>query len=531
MGRRAGRAGAVAMGLLALAPSLAGAHVLRVGTYRGMPGTYRTIQSAVNAARPGDTILVGPGVYHERADHSGRYSAAGTSEPGAGVWIHTPRITLRGMNRNRVIVDGTKPGAGGACSAAKARQDLGPRGRSGKPLGRNGIEVFKAPGVRIQNLTACNFLKNPEGGNQIWFNFGDGSGKQTTGSFFGSYLSATDSYYGGTGGPVGSYGIFASNSAGPGVIVHTYASNMDDSDYYVGACRDCNTVVSDAHAQFSSLGYSGTNSGGHLLIERSEWDHNKTGIVTNSQNNDDAPSPALGWCPRVPSRSCTFFQDNFVHDNNNPNVPGAGTAALAPTGTGIVLAGVRGDTVRRNRIVDNGAWGVAAVPFPDTETPPPVAHCEGGIPNYLNTFRCYYDDWGNEVTANAFSHNGFFGNPTNGDLADLSGSHTPGNCWHGNTNTAGAVTSAPGDLQATHGTCGVPNAGADLGSPLATQLICATELTGPCDPATGHYPRTVRVLMPRLRRQKTMPNPCAGVPANPWCPRHNPAVLTGGRRH
>ena len=297
---------------------------------------------------------------------------------------------------------------------------------------------------------------------------------------------------------------------------------MQDSDYYVGACRDCNTLISDAHAQYSALGYSGTNSGGHLRIVDSEWDHNKTGVVSNSQNNDDAPSPALGWCPGSTSRSCTFIEGNSFHDNNNPNVPGAGSAAFGPVGTGIVLAGVRGDTVRRNQFVNNGAWGVVTAPYPDNDKPPPVAHCEGGVKNYLGTFRCYYDDWGNEVIANRFTHNGYFGNPSNGDLADLSGDHTPGNCWKANTDASGTVTSAPANLQATHGTCGVRNAGADLSSDLAAQLICDTELLGPCDPSTGAYPRTTTIVMPKLERQKTMPNPCAGVPANPWCPSPRP---------
>jgi len=26
------------------------------------------------------------------------------------------------------------------------------------------------------------------------------------------------------------------------------------------------------------------------------------------------------------------------------------------------------------------------------------------------------------------------------------------------------------------------------------------------------------VVLPPVPRQPTMPNPCAGVPANPWCP-------------
>jgi hypothetical protein len=40
------------------------------------------------------------------------------------------------------------------------------------------------------------------------------------------------------------YGIFASNARGPGLITRSYASNMADAAYYVGACqRECNTLL------------------------------------------------------------------------------------------------------------------------------------------------------------------------------------------------------------------------------------------------------------------------------------------------
>jgi hypothetical protein len=35
--------------------------VLLVGSYQGIPGQYSSIQAAVDAARPGDWILIGPG--------------------------------------------------------------------------------------------------------------------------------------------------------------------------------------------------------------------------------------------------------------------------------------------------------------------------------------------------------------------------------------------------------------------------------------------------------------------------------------
>jgi hypothetical protein len=466
----------------------------------------------VNAARAGDWILVGPGDYHERGDYSGAYKA--TDGPMAGVWIGRGKrgLHLRGMDRNRVVVDGTKPGAS-QCSSAPADQDAGPLGTDGQPLGRNGVEAFKVDAVTVENLTACNFLAvGGEGGNEVWFNGGDGSGRIGMGRFAGRYLSATSTYFEPSPAPGAKYGIFASNANGPGLIDRSYTSNMRDSGIYVGACPDCRTVVRRVHSQYSALGYSGTNSGGRLIVESSEWDHNKGGISTNSQNNDDAPAPQSGRCPHT-TRYCTFFRNNNIHDNNNPNVPTTGVAGLAPIGTGIFVSGGRFDTISRNRIHDNGGWGVLLIPFPDNDEPPPVAHCQGGTPG-ANGFRCYFDDWGNRVLSNRFSHNGFFGNPTNGDIGDISGRHTPGNCWNGNKD-AGGVTATPAS---GHSRCGVAGEGESLTSPLTQQVLCATALLGPCPPTPGmSYPQATQVVMPPLRRQKTMPNPCAGVPANPWC--------------
>src|SRR5712692_8003770 len=139
----------------------AGSQVLRVGSYHGIAGQFQTIQAAVNAAQPGDWILIGPGDYHEQ----------GASND--GVLVTTPNLHLRGMDRNLVIVDGTLPGAS-ACSSDPALQDFGPGGS-----GRNGIEVFKTDDVSVENLTVCNFMTDKssgDNGNQVWFNGGDGSG-------------------------------------------------------------------------------------------------------------------------------------------------------------------------------------------------------------------------------------------------------------------------------------------------------------------------------------------------------------------
>jgi hypothetical protein len=447
----------------------------------GKGGTYKTIQSAVDAAKPGDWVLVAPGDYKET------------------VRIRKNGIHLRGMNRNKVVVDGTKSGK--ACSSKASDQNFKRRDNG------NGIEVFKADGVTIDNLTVCNFLGQ---GNQIWWNGGDGSGKIGMGAWYGSYLSATSTYYSRKS-PQATYGIFISNARGPGRLTDSYASNMNDASFYVGACQRCGTKLQRVHGQHSALGYSGTNSGG-VLIENSEFDDNTSGIVTNSQNNDDAPSPQQG----------ASFRNNYVHDNNNPNVPQKGTAeSLSVVGAGIVVSGGRDNAVSGNRVEHNGSWGILLVPFLDIGNPPKVAHCEGGdaTKNSDGTTTCYFDDWGNEVGGNKLAKNGFFGNPTNGDLGDVSGQHTPGNCWHGNTHPDGSgATSQPTDLQSAHADCGQPGHGDDITSELAGQVLCNTQLIAKCaDDATHHYPRTKTITVRRLPAPKSMPAPCKGVPANAWC--------------
>ncbi len=198
--------------------------------------------------------------------------------------------------------------------------------------------------------------------------------------YLGSYLNATSTFFKDEN-TAAQYGIFSSNWNG-GTWDQTYASNFNDSGYYIGACKQqCNQVVNRAHAEFNVLGYSGSNSGGNLVVKNSEFDNNQDGFDTNSQNGDNPP-PQNGACPGnkispiTHTHSCWVFMDNFVHDNNNPNVPAAGSAAAGPVGTGMSVSGGRNDTVMHNRFVHNGAWGVVVIAYPDSGPP-----CTGGTPN------------------------------------------------------------------------------------------------------------------------------------------------------
>jgi hypothetical protein len=124
---------------------------------RPPPPSSTTIQTAINAADPGDWILE-PGVYHEKSNAT------------AGVMITAPGLHLRGLDRNLVVVDGFNGDSTAPCLNDPALQDF---------TARNGIEVTGTSGVSVENMTVCEYLSDADGsiGNQIWFNGGDRTGK------------------------------------------------------------------------------------------------------------------------------------------------------------------------------------------------------------------------------------------------------------------------------------------------------------------------------------------------------------------
>src|SRR5215510_13423420 len=82
--------------LLVFSAGAAAAAVLRVGTYKGQAGDYTSIQDAVDAASPGDWILIAPGDYHERADYT-HASPNGDAAGGVLITSTKPNLHLRGL--------------------------------------------------------------------------------------------------------------------------------------------------------------------------------------------------------------------------------------------------------------------------------------------------------------------------------------------------------------------------------------------------------------------------------------------------
>lgn len=257
------------------------------GVTRAVPSDYPTIQSGVDAAEPGDLVLVESGVYRE------------------AVSVTTPFITIRGTDRNDVILDG------------EFTRD-------------NGIAVT-ADGVAIENMTARNYTINGFFWNGV------------TG-YRGSYLTAIDDWV---------YGIYAFASV-DGLLEHSYASGSWDAGFYIGQCRPCDAVVTDVVAEYNGLGYSGTNSSGNIWIVNSEWRNNVAGIAPNTLDSE-----------LLPPVSDVVVAGNYVHDNGETGLAPNRTAEWSAYGNGIVLAGARDSVVRNNLLVNNPTSGVLVVSMID----------------------------------------------------------------------------------------------------------------------------------------------------------------------
>jgi hypothetical protein len=320
-----------------------------------VPQDEPTIQDAVDASAPGALILVAPGVYEEAVTIAPRHE----------------NIVIRGVDRATTILDGE-------LNAEKGEE--------------NGFLVF-ADGVAIENLTARNFTKN----GFFWTGV-DG--------YRGSYLTAIRN---------GDYGIYAFDSV-HGQFDHSYASGSPDAGFYIGQCFPCDALIVDSEAEWNGLGYSGTNSGGNLLIARSTWHDNRAGIVPNSGSYEE----------ESPERKTTII-GNHVYDNNNPNTSAIEIAEVV-IGNGILLAGGVDNRVERNLVTGHSNIGIGAIPLPETALNPDDPDAED------------WDARKNVVRDNATSANQY-------DLMSVTNitdaSDGGGNCFSGNE----FVTSAPADIE------------------------------------------------------------------------------------
>lgn len=276
-----------------------------VGTERTVrvPEDAATISEAVDRVAPGGLVLVGPGVYRE------------------AVTITTEDVTLRGTDRNEVVID------------AEGR-------RSYAVLGA-------ADGVRVENLTATRGLLY---GVLVTSSQDDGEPQAQGASgyepidpekfpplqrFRVDHVTAVNN---------GLYGIYAFN-AQHGVITGSFASGSADSGIYVGQCRGCDILVEGNVATHNAIGFENANASDSVTITGNRFSDNRVGMTLTSDYQEAF----------VPQRANTVA-GNVVSDNDQEQSPRQAEGAF---GIGIGIAGGRENVIERNVIGGNPTAGVA----------------------------------------------------------------------------------------------------------------------------------------------------------------------------
>ncbi len=337
-----------------------------------VPSQYGTVQDAVDAARPGDLVLVSPGVYRE------------------AVLVVTPEVTIRGTDRNTVVLDG----------------------RGGL---ETGVSVVDTGGVAVENLTVRNYSNS----GLTWI---DAAG------FRASHVTAYDN---------GRVGIDVFDSV-DGLVEQVWASGSGEVGLRITQCDPCQIVVDGLTAVDNGTGVLLTNAGRELQVVRSTVRSNRAGIVLHS----------TGFSLCGPQQGATVA-GNLVGPNDRRDLL-IGEVGIVADNSGIAVVGGRDNDVRSNRVTGQPAFGIVVAPYPELEAAAPLPEeSEVVEPCRTRAFlpssgRIAVTTWpatGNRLTANVVVGSGV-ADLAVGAVADEASAS--GNCASGNL----AAVTRPTDLQA-----------------------------------------------------------------------------------
>ncbi|MFF2012317.1 nitrous oxide reductase family maturation protein NosD [Streptomyces sp. NPDC058195] len=279
------------------------------GNVLRVPQDFSSVQQAVDTAREGETVLIGPGVYRE------------------SVRVTKPRVVVRGTDRNKVVFDGGLRRANGITVTG-----------AGSVVENLTVHSYLANGVLFTGVTDERLQQRGAGGSA--YDPLDTTRFPPVRGFRATRVTAYNN---------GLYGIYAFD-ARDGVIEDSYASGHADSGIYVGQCKPCATVVRGNTVERNAVGIEMTNASDSLSVLGNRVVRNRVGVTVNS-NDLEALAPQHG----------ALIAGNVVADNNADDTPEQADGGF---GIGIGIGGGTANRVQRNLVRGNRAAGVVVTDPP-----------------------------------------------------------------------------------------------------------------------------------------------------------------------
>lgn len=308
-----------------------------------------SIQDAVDAASPGDRILIMPGVYY------------GADEAEEGVRIKKDFIRLIGQpdGENKVILRPNPDGSNvdGILVEPEDAPEDGLPVIQGSVIQGITVEGFPGNGIKVEYVNNFQILNN-ESANNL------------------------------------ENGIQPELSAN-GLVKDNVSYGSLDSAMWIEGGTNVRVIGNVLHS--SVTGLEVTISKG-LVLADNEMYNNTVGMGLyhpSAAGSETVPPVIEDW----------KAMNNYVHDNNLPNgAPPGSLPSLLPPGGGVMLLGVSETKLAGNRIENNDFFGMAVLDFcfALTGAPDPVNWC-APYPNDKGTDPVPRD---NRILGNTFVNNG-----------------------------------------------------------------------------------------------------------------------------
>lgn len=302
----------------------------------------QSIQAAVDAASPGDTILVKPGDYTET--HAGE-SAVHVTKPlkliaDSNPPDHRVRILPSPGQRHGILVEPANAGDPDI-------DGIEIKGFTVEGFSNNGIWLRHVNNFNIESNESINNLEN---------------------------------------------GIWPTISAN-GEVKKNVSYGSLDSALWVEASENVRILDNELHTSPTGLEITVSND---IHMEGNDVHDNVVGIGLYPP--ESAGLPPNNW-PSQPFRNWDVV-DNHVHENNFPNPVTGGTVGQLPPGGGILVLGVDTVDVQKNKIENNDFFGIAMVDYCVAVDGTPIS-CSANPPIVPDT-----SPDNNKFTSNDLSGNG-----------------------------------------------------------------------------------------------------------------------------